>query len=233
MRWSVLSPLRIVLLDDHALIREALKVRLGLESDFKVLDTYARSADLIDALRQQSADLLVLDYQLTDGELDGIRLIQLIRNHYPDLRILIFSSLERPATISLSIRAGANGFVGKSQATDELIKAIRMVAMERTYLSPVMAAEQDRPPTAQLKDDNLPFDSDNALLNHPDLSPKEREVLRCCLEGLSVIQVSAKFSRSRKTISGQKQAAFRKLGIKTDTELFKLQSQLKEALTPT
>ncbi|MCY7261885.1 response regulator transcription factor [Pseudomonas protegens] len=227
MKWSVMSPLRIILLDDHALIREALKIRLNVEADFKVLGAYAKSSDLIDALREQSADLVVLDYQLTDGELDGIRLIQLVRNHYPDLRILIFSSLERPATVNLSIRAGANGFVGKSQETEELIKAIRMVAMDRMYLAPNMLAEQDKPPVTQLNDDSK-FVSDNALLDHPELSPKEREVLRCCLEGLSVIQVATKFSRSRKTISGQKQAAFRKLGIKTDTELFKLQSQLRE-----
>ncbi|MEG0632618.1 response regulator transcription factor [Pseudomonas sp. WS 5412] len=227
MKWSVMSPLRIILMDDHALIREALKIRLTVEADFKVLGAYARSSELIEALRQQNADLVILDYQLTDGELDGIRLIQLVRNHYPDLHILIYSSLERPATVNLSIRAGANGFVGKSQETNELIKAIRMVAMGRMYLAPSMLTEHDKPPASQGTDENS-LSTDKALLDHPELSPKEREVLRCCLEGLSVIQVATKFSRSRKTISGQKQAAFRKLGIKTDTELFKLQSQLKE-----
>lgn len=227
MKWSVMSPLRIILLDDHALIREALKIRLTVEADFNVLGAYARSSELIDTLRQQSADLVILDYQLTDGELDGIRLIQLVRNHYPDLHILIYSSLERPATVNLSIRAGANGFVGKSQETNELIKAIRMVAMGRMYLAPSMLAEHDKPQASHGTDESS-LSTDKALLDHPELSPKEREVLRCCLEGLSVIQVATKFSRSRKTISGQKQAAFRKLGIKTDTELFKLQSQLKE-----
>lgn len=64
------------------------------------------------------------------------------------------------------------------------------------------------------------------LLNDPTLSPKEREVLRCCLDGMSVSQISRKFMRSMKTISGQKQAAFRKLGVRTDAELFKLQHSL-------
>ncbi|MFP0195013.1 response regulator [Pseudomonas sp. PHC1] len=228
MRWSTLSPLRICLLDDHALIREALKIRLALESDFKIVGTYARSNELLEALRNQEADLVVLDYQLTDGDLDGIRLIQLVRSHYPDLRILIFSSLERPATINLSIRAGANGFVGKSQETDDLIKAIRVVATGKIYLAPEIAAEQKNFPKIGKSDESLPFQTENALINNTELSPKEREVLRCCLEGLSVIQIAAKFSRSRKTISGQKQAAFKKLGIKTDTELFKLHSQLQE-----
>ncbi|UZM16769.1 helix-turn-helix transcriptional regulator [Pseudomonas kielensis] len=65
------------------------------------------------------------------------------------------------------------------------------------------------------------------LVDYPELSPKGQEVLHCCLEGLSVSQVAIKFSRSRKTISAPKQAAFRKLGIRTDTELFKLQAHLQ------
>lgn len=96
MRWSVASPLRIVLLDDHALIRDALKIRLSLEADFKVLGAYSTSRYLIDSLRGQDVDLLVLDYLLGDGELDGLRLIKLVHSHYPTIRILIYSSLERP-----------------------------------------------------------------------------------------------------------------------------------------
>lgn len=227
MRWSVISPLRIVLLDDHALIRDALKIRLSLESDFKVLGVHSTSRDLIEGLRNQEADLVILDYQLNEDELDGLRLIQLVRGHYPDLRIVIFSSSERPATVSMSIRAGANGFVGKSQETDELLRAIRVVALDRTYLSPAMAAELDKLPSPQ-SGTSPDLEGDKALVDHPELSPKESEVLRCCLEGMSVSQIAAKFLRSNKTISGQKQAAFRKLGIRTDTELFKLQTHLKQ-----
>lgn len=227
MRWSVISPLRIVLLDDHALIRDALKVRLSLEPDFKVLGAYSTSRELIDGLRDLNADLVVLDYQLTDGELDGLRLIQMLRSHYPHLRIVIYSSFERPATVSMSIRGGANGFVGKSQETDELLRAIRMVALDRIYLAPAMSAELNKLPVPQSVDSTQPFNGDKVLANHPELSPKESEVLRCCLEGMSVSQIAIKFMRSRKTISGQKQSAFRKLGIRTDTELFKLQIQLK------
>jgi two-component system capsular synthesis response regulator RcsB len=226
MRWSVVSPLRIILLDDHALIRDALKIRLSLEPDFKVVGIYTSSRELIEGLREHSAELIVLDYQLGAGELDGLRLIQMVRNHYPELRIVIFSSLERPATVNMSIRAGANGFVGKSQETDELLRAIRMVALNRIYLAPAMAAELERPPVPQPTDKEQIFDGDKILADSPELSPKEREVIRCSLDGLSVSQVAAKFSRSRKTISGQKQSAFRKLGIRTDTELFKLQIHL-------
>jgi DNA-binding NarL/FixJ family response regulator len=219
-----------VLLDDHALIREALTVRLSTETDFKVTGVYSGSPGLLEALRTEQADLLILDYQLSDGELDGLRLIQLLRNHYPSLRILIFSSIERPATVNMAIRAGANGFFGKSQATEELARAIRMVALDRLYLSPAMAAKLDTMPkvSSTAPDEVGLSDGTDTLVNYPALSPKEREVLRCCLEGMSVSQIADKFLRSRKTISGQKQAALRKLNIRTDTELFKLHLVLKD-----
>ncbi|MBT9300909.1 response regulator transcription factor [Pseudomonas sp. TAE6080] len=230
MKWSIVSPLQIALLDDHALIREALKVRLSTESDLKVVGVYSGSPALLEALRSTAVDLLILDYQLSDGELDGLRLIQLLRSHYPQLRILVFSSVERPATVNMAIRAGANGFFGKSQETDELLFAVRTVALDRLYLSPSMAAELDSIPkmSAAASGAEEVMDNGDPLVSYPALSPKEREVLRCCLEGMSVSQIAIKFLRSRKTISGQKQAALRKLNVRTDTELFKLHLDLKD-----
>ena len=229
MRWSVASPLRIILLDDHALIREALEIRFSLEADFKVQGVCSTSRELLDSLNRAEADLVVLDYQLADADIDGLRLIQSVRRRHPSIRIVIYSSSEKPATVNMSLRAGANGFVGKSQPTDELLRAVRMVALDRIYLAPAMAAELEKIPAAQMLPEGDDPDHAFTLSDQPNLSPKESEVLRCCLEGMSVSQIASKFTRSRKTISGQKQAAFRKLGIKTDTELFKLQVQLKKS----
>ncbi|MEV8761136.1 helix-turn-helix transcriptional regulator, partial [Klebsiella pneumoniae] len=70
--------------------------------------------------------------------------------------------------------------------------------------------------------------SPDSLSDMPSLSPREREVLRCCLDGMSVTDIAEKFARSVKTISGQKQSAFRKLGVRSDNELFKIEYQIKE-----
>ncbi|WP_238349883.1 response regulator transcription factor [Pseudomonas sp. BW16M2] len=222
-----MSPLRIALLDDHTLIREAMKIRLALEPDFKVVDVYASGRELLEGLEAQLPDLLVLDYQLTEGEIDGLRLLQSLRARHPDLRILIFSSMDRPATINLCIRAGARGFVGKTQPTDELLTAIRTVAMDRTYLPLSIAAHLEKLPAPQASAIDDSTEGAQTLANYPELSPKEREVLRCILDGMSGSDVASKFARSRKTISGQKHSAYRKLGISSDAELFKLQTQLK------
>ncbi|MFJ9989314.1 response regulator [Pseudomonas putida] len=221
MRRGIL-PLRIVLLDDHTLIREALKVRLAQESDFEVVGAYATSSDLLTSLRTHEVDLLILDYQLADGEVDGLSLIKAIRLHHPQLRIVIFSSVERVATVNLCLRAGAGGFVGKTEATEVLIKAVRVVALGRTYLVPTMAAELDGLASSEVEEGEAPVEGAERQPESFGLSPKEHEVLRCMAGGLSVTDVSRKFSRSVKTISGQKRSGYRKLGVVTDLQFLEL-----------
>lgn len=231
MQWSVVTPLRVAVLDDHSLIRLALNSRLSREADFAVVGVYSGSAELISALRVLTIDLLVLDYQLHEGELDGLNLIRMLRKQHPQLLILISSSSEKPAIVNLAIGAGANGFLGKSQPVDDLVVAIRTVASGQLYLSSLMAFELDKKPVSGQESTSANGDdspSDTLLVSNVALSPKEREVLRCCLDGMQVSQIALKFMRSRKTISGQKQSAFRKLGIRTDVELFRLQHNLDQ-----
>ncbi|MGN7738576.1 response regulator [Pseudomonas sp. 22526] len=229
MKWSNLSPLRVAILDDHALILKGFGARVGQERDLKLSAMYTGSRELLTGLRHDPVDVLVLDYSLQQDELDGLNLIRLLRIRHPDVRILVSSSAESPATISLALRAGACGFVGKSQKVDDLIAAIRTVACERIYLAQTIALELGHVPARQADDEvgsSTRVDSDSALVSNPLLSPKEQEVLRCCLDGMSVSQIAFKFTRSRKTISGQKQSAFRKLGIRCDSELYKIRGEL-------
>ncbi|WP_281686877.1 response regulator transcription factor [Pseudomonas citronellolis] len=228
MKWSVMSPLRVAVLDDHSLIQMAVELRLSREADFKVVGVYANSQDLLQALPGLEVDLLVLDYVLGDDELDGLNLLRMIRRRFPELLILISSSAEKPSVVNLALNAGANGFFGKSEPVDRLVEAVRKVAAGETYVSPLMAYELGREPGAVREGatDDATAGAE-VLLSDPVLSPKEQEVLRCCLEGMSVSQIARKFSRSMKTISGQKQSAFRKLGVRTDAELFKLEQSLK------
>ena len=79
MHWSVVNPLRVAILDDHSLIRLAMKSRLTREAEFSVVGVYGSSAQLLAGLREIDIDLLILDYKLHDGELDGLNLIRLLR----------------------------------------------------------------------------------------------------------------------------------------------------------
>ncbi|ROL62671.1 DNA-binding response regulator [Pseudomonas protegens] len=215
-------PIRIAVLDDHALIRMALQLHMEEVADLTVIGLYASSTELMSALRYTELDLLILDYQLGEGDLDGLRLIRLLRNKYPQLQILVSSATETPFFVKQIIDTGANGFLGKSQPLEDLVPAIRAVMSEGIYLSSLMAFEMGRVKlTSETPSSGLSQGGGSSLL-----SPKESEVLRCVLNGQRITQIASKFSRSIKTISGQKQAAFRKLGIRNDAELFKVQHKL-------
>jgi len=196
------------MLDDHALIRMGFAQQLSRAPDLEMAALYATSREVLDQLASAAVDVLVLDYTLQHNEMDGLNLIGLLRRRFPEVRILVSSASELPATVSLCLRAGARGFVGKSQAPEKMLEAIRAVATERIYIDPEIAQQLA----------SLP----GQTLEASPLSPREQEVVRCCLAGMTVSQIAEKFTRSVKTISAQKQAAFRKLGLRGNSELFKI-----------
>ena len=225
MKWSNLSPLRVALIDDHPLVRSGIAARLGHERDVRVCGLYDSGQALLAGLEQNPVDVLVMDYSLRPGEMDGLGLVQRVRLRYPQVRMLMYSGHEAPATAALCLRAGARGFVGKSCEPDELVRAIYQVAREQVYLPVLMELELGAVPA----DESLPQGgSSPTLAFYTQLSPREQEVLRCTLQGMTVTQISDKFHRSPKTISAQKQAALRKLGVRTDAELFKITQRLIE-----
>ncbi|WP_458722480.1 response regulator [Pseudomonas brenneri] len=211
--------LQIALLDDHAIVRHGLVNRLVQEPDFEVVGVYSRTRDLLAGLAKDPAQVLLLDYVLGPNELDGVLLIRALRVKFPQCRILVFSTHHDAATVILALRVGARGFLGKGEDMTQLIDAVRLVASGAVYLSPDMAyrvAEATASPCdgdARSREDALRFVS---------LSAREQEVIRCYLAGMTITEIAEKFNRSIKTISSQKASAFRKLGVMSNNELFKI-----------
>ncbi|MCO5400737.1 response regulator transcription factor [Ralstonia soli] len=231
MNWTATRPIRVVVLDDHAVVRHGLAARLKQESDIEVTALFASGREVVQALKDSAVevDVLLMDYSLGPAEIDGLNLIRLIRVRYPDLKILVASAHHNKATVGMVMHAGARGFVGKEEELSELVRAIRTVATGGKRLNDTLAAEMERDALADAPAaaaDGAAGDL-AALVDRPELSPREREVLRCCLDGMSVTDIAEKFARSIKTISSQKQSAYRKLGIRTDTELFKIKHELE------
>lgn len=214
-----MKSIRIALLDDHAVVRHGLVEALAVETDLKVVGVYGRSRDLIGGLAESPADLLVLDFSLGPDELDGASLIRAVRAKYPSCQVLVLSAHHDPATVSLAMRIGARGFVGKGEDMQQLLKAIRQVASGTVYLSPVMTYRLAEAVTSEPP--KQATDTLDAFVQ-AELSSREQEVIRCYLAGMTVSEIANKFNRSLKTISAQKASAFRKLGVTSNNELFKL-----------
>lgn len=223
------TPIRVMLLDDHELLLLGVSHSLARQRGIEVIGAYTTSRNLLEGLRQIEADIVILDYSLGPGEVDGINLIKVIRNRYPATRIIVLSSLHTPSTVALCLRCGVAGFVGKDLNARTLLTAIFTVMEGEQYLDEAMR-QALQCTTVTLHPLHATEDADEpiaALVSTASLTHREREVLRCCLDGLSVTAIGRKFSRSIKTISAQKQSAYRKLGLRSDNELFKLRTQLE------
>ena len=216
----------VMLLDDHEMVRQGIELGLDKETDLEVIGSFGTARELFEALVRTPADVVVMDFSLGPSDIDGLSLIKALNRRFEQCRLLIVSSHYTPATVSLALRAGSWGVVGKTQNLTELITAIRMVAQGRIYLQPCMlpALEGVRAIVDKVTIRSK-VELSSPLRVSACLTPKEQEVLRCFLDGMSVSSIAAKFSRSASTISTQKQSAYRKLGIKSDSELFKFTQQ--------
>ncbi|MBH3368355.1 response regulator transcription factor [Pseudomonas carnis] len=211
--------LHIALLDDHAIVRHGLVNRLVQEPDFELVGVYSRSRDLMAGLATAPAEILLLDFVLGPCEMDGISLIRALRVKFPTCRILIFSTHHDAATAILALRVGARGFLGKGEDMEQLICAVRLVASGAVYLSPDMAYRVAE--ATAVSYDGEAKGRDEAL-RFVSLSAREQEVIRCYLAGMTITEIAEKFHRSIKTISSQKASAFRKLGVMSNNELFRI-----------
>lgn len=218
--------LRVALLDDHAVVRHGLVSRLSSEPDIQLVGVYGTSRDLLAGLLREPADVLLLDYALSPDELDGVSLIRALGVKAPECRILILSTHHEPSTVSLALRVGARGFVGKGQDMAELVKAIRAVAAGAIYLNADMSYRVAEATTAHAGDGAI---DDTDLLKGAALSARESEVIRCYLQGMTITEIAQKFNRSLKSISSQKTAAFRKLGVTSNNELFKIKHLIESS----
>ena len=222
-------PVHVALLDDHAVVRLGMLHNISDDTRLMLVGDFGNSADLLSALRKgERVDVLLLDYALAATDSDGAQLILQLRKQYPAMRILVASAYDSPATVALVLRAGAHGFWGKGEAIAELPLAILKVASGKRYLSDARTADIPHVPlsaadagTAEPEGVATPY---NAL---GMLSKREQEVLRCILDGMVVTEIASKYSRTVKTISNQKQAAFRKLGIRSIAELVQFRDSLR------
>lgn len=224
----------VALLDDHPMIRHAFEVAAGKERDIDLSGSFGSSRELLNWLQTHHADVLVLDYILGSDEIDGLSLIKQILARHPQLKILLSSSMESLAVIRAAFISGIRGYMSKREETQNYFKAIRMIDSGQRFIPASIAMELTRLPIQKRHGDvltpNLGADSDDEDSDFSQLTrlltPREAEVIRCFLDGMQIVDIAAKLKRSRKTISGHKQAGMKKLGIASDLELFKYRSDL-------
>ncbi|WP_397449525.1 response regulator [Pseudomonas sp. NA-150] len=203
--------LRVILADDHPIFLIGLRVVLEQNSQVKVVAEASSPAELTKCLQDHACDVLVTDFMMpADQQNDGLRLLERVRRHYPQLPIVVVTMLNNAALFHDMLDLGVNGLLSKGSLAGELPAAIESIRNHKTYIADSVT---------QVLQEAGEYGS-QTLLSYEQLSPKESEVLRLLAAGSSVGEIAAYLNRSKQTVSAQKVNAMRKLGLANDAALF-------------
>ncbi|MEE8498465.1 MAG: response regulator transcription factor [Acidimicrobiia bacterium] len=215
------TPIRIVLADDHAVLRAGLKSLLSAERDFDVVGEAGNGIECVALAADMEPDVIVLDINMpVCGGLDAL---PAIRQCAPDCKVLVLTMHDDPGYLRTVLKAGGSGFLLKQAAADELLSAIRVVADGGLYVSPRHARvllDQAAADTARRE----PNDEKHA--RYRSLSDREAEIFKLTALGHSNAEMAAMLSLSVKTVETYKARMMRKLGLNGRASLVRLALEL-------
>ncbi|HXG43978.1 MAG TPA: response regulator transcription factor [Gemmatimonadales bacterium] len=196
---------RIMLVDDHPLVREGVRHILAA-ADLAVVAEAGSVEEALEQAAQTRPDLLVLDLSLPGG--GGLELARRIREQLPDVRILVLSVHDHPEYVLGAVRAGANGYLRKDSSPAELREAVRAVARGESFFSPAVARQL----SAAVRGESARDDRRRQLER---LTPREREVLAGIARGGTSKEIAQALGLSPRTVESYRESLMRKLEIRS------------------
>ncbi|WP_437613391.1 response regulator [Erwinia sp. V71] len=199
---------RVIIADDHPVFLLGLRgVLASLADDYQVVAEAHDVSELFDLLASHPVDMLITDLNMPgDLQADGVRMIGHIRQHYPQLAIVVITMLSDPRILALLAAYQVKAVLNKNSLSQELAASLSNQDSAGPWFSEI-------------------FRHDAPRLAGKALSAKELEVLRLFAQGLSVNDIAARQYRTKQTISAQKLSAMRKLGLENDAALYRYLSQ--------
>jgi two-component system response regulator NreC len=212
--------IRIIIADDHQIVRQGLKTLLEREPDLQVVAEAEDGRRTLSLVREFIPHVVVLDVEMPD--LNGIEAARQILAEFPQVKVIALSIYSDRRFVVNMLKAGANGYLLKDCAFEELAQAIRLAMSNRIYLSPGVA-------DVVVKDYVNSSSSSGSQSVFAVLTPREREVLQLLSEGKRTSQIADLLHISVKTVETHRQQIMHKLGIKSVAELTKY--AIREGLT--
>lgn len=197
-----MSTTKVLLVDDHPLVREGLRARLSGVAGIEVVGEAGDAAQAFEQVDRLRPDLVLMDVGMK--QVNGIELTTRLRERHPTLRVLMLSMYDNPEYVHRALAAGARGYVLKEAPSEEIVAAILAVAEGRNFLGSGLAATAGRP------DESRPL-----------LSARETEILRCLADGLASRQIAETLGMSVRTVETHRHNIRRKLGLAGQAELIK------------
>lgn len=198
--------IKIIIADDHIIVRKGLKMILDETSDFKVVDEASTGSELLMKLEKNKFDVVVLDISMPGR--DGIDTLKEIKKNYPKLPVLVLSVHSEEHYAMRALKAGAAGYINKDSATDTLVEAIRKISAGRKHISQFVA-------------EKLAFELEDKKSDtlHDELSDREFQVLCMISNGKTLTDIAEELSLSVKTVSTYRTRILEKMQLKNNAEL--------------
>jgi NarL family two-component system response regulator LiaR len=194
---------RIILTDDHQVLRQALRAVLDAETDLEVAGAASDGLETIELVRMLRPDLVLMD--LIMQGLDGISTTRRLHDEFPEVRVVILSSADEDAAVVAAVRAGAIGYVPKNTSIEVLLETIRAAARGHFQFSPAAAARL-------LREIQWPVEAPEHL------TPRELEVLQHVADGLANKEIGWKLRISEKTVKSHVSTILDKFGLESRTQ---------------
>ena len=208
-----MSAIRIVIADDHHLVREGIRQVLQAGEEFEVVGQASNGGEALRLAESLGPDVLVLDVSLPDQS--GIEVTAALRDRASPVKVLMLSVHDHPQYVVEAVRAGARGYLRKDTEPAELRRAIRAVARGESFFSPSVA----RHLSAAIQSGSAEQSASDRLAG---LTPREREVLQGIALGHTNKEIAAALRLSSRTVESYRESLMRKLGIYTVAELTRL-----------
>ncbi|MFQ5555449.1 MAG: response regulator [Acidimicrobiia bacterium] len=197
--------MRVVIADDHRVVRDGLRWMLSDHPEVEVAGEAATGTELIELVRETEVDIVLLDVRMPG--MSGLEALEALRSEAPEVRVIMLSMHDEPVYVRRAVELGASGYLLKSAGRDEIIRALRQVAEGGAYVQGEIT---------------LP------LLEHvaggyeagssPELSPREREVLGLVARGLENKQIARELGLSEATVKTYLKSVFERLEVRTRAE---------------
>ncbi len=200
--------IRVVIADDHELIREGIKKIIRSSKDMRVVGEAADIAGIIRLAAQHVPDIVILDISLPDY--DGVEGLAEVRRHFPDIPILILSMYPEERFAIRALKTGAAGYITKAMAAEELLKAIRRIMSGGSYISPRLAellALDVREP--------------RRAFSHENLTNRELQVVSLIGAGKQIRQIAAELGISISSVHTYRNRIFKKMGLSSNAALIR------------
>ncbi len=207
-----MNPIRVLLGEDHGIVRDGLRMLLESQPDFAVVAEAANGREAVARTKETQPDVAILDISMP--ELSGLEATRLIKAESPQTQVLILTMHESDEYFFRALEAGASGYVLKKAATQDLIAAARAVARGEAFLYPSVAKKLITDYVRRVQSGSEPS-------GHASLSDREREILLLIAQGISNQQIADRLSVTTSTVQTHRAHILEKLGLATTADLIK------------